>query len=103
MPVPTEPAGNRVRIGWTEVEDIWVRAARSLPLRERTEAFKDIAAMTGRSWTAVHRHARLLVAQDRQAAREWLQTTLRKNWLSETAPVAPRRVFVETPTMTRPG
>jgi hypothetical protein len=41
--------GNTVIIGWAEHELIWVRAAIRLGQTERSEAFRDIASMTGRA------------------------------------------------------
>lgn len=92
--MPVDPAGNPVRIGWPETEMLWLRAASTLCLKDRESAFKDIASLTSRSVDRIRHKAALIRAEDRRLAKLVLDTQLRKNWLSETAPASPRRVFV---------
>lgn len=89
-----DPAGNEIRIGWSETEMLWLRAASSLCLKDREEAWQDLAGLTGRTVNCLRRQARLLAAQDRKIAKAVLEVALRKNWLSESASASPRRVFV---------
>lgn len=92
---------NRIHVFWAPHEDLWVNAARKLPLRERRGAFIDIAAMTSRSLRSVERRAQILVAKERAEARAWLSMALKKDWAASGLPEAPaRRIFVQTPTMT---
>lgn len=46
--------GNSIRVGFSEKEEIWIKAAMSLPIGERGEAYADIASMTGRKIEAIH-------------------------------------------------
>lgn len=99
--MPLDPAGNPIRIGWSETEEIWLRAASTLTLRDREAAFRDIASLTGRTVDRLRHKAALLKAQDRQTAKALLQVQLRKNWLSETTLTASRQVYVVGPNRNR--
>jgi hypothetical protein len=92
-----------IRIGYSAVELIYIAAAASLPLRERESAYSDIAQMTSRRLSAVRTRGALILAQERQKAREWLSAHLHKNWLSEAATAPPRRVYVVCPTISSPA
>lgn len=91
--------GKPLYMFWKAHELEWIMAASSLPKRERIMAYRDISAMTGRSINAIHSRANRLKAEERQKSRQWLELYLRKNWASGGFPAAPRRVWVETPTM----
>jgi hypothetical protein len=49
--------GQKIRIGWSDVEIIYICAALSLPRQERREAFEQIADLTGRTLAAVQERA----------------------------------------------
>ena len=91
--------GRPLRLFWQPHEIEWVIAASTLPRNERLRAYRDISDMSGRSIKAIQCRASALKVLERQKARAWLQTYLRKNWASGGFPAAPRRVWVETPTM----
>lgn len=91
--------GREIRVGWEPREDEWLRAANTFPVPERQEAFRDIADMSGRSFTSVRTRGRVLLSRERQTAREVLQMALRKNWASESPP---RRVVAIVPTLSGP-
>ena len=74
-----------------------------MALKDREAAYEDIAIMSGRTVSAVRSRGHAILAQERQKARAWLQLHLRKNWASGTVLEAPRRVWAEVPTLTRPG
>jgi hypothetical protein len=46
--------GNDVRVSFTEVEDVWIAAAATLPKLERLAALVDIAAMTGHRYHRIY-------------------------------------------------
>lgn len=52
---------------WAPHELIWVEAALSLPVTTRVKAFRDIAAMTGRSLLAVEGRAYLVKKATRKS------------------------------------
>ncbi len=91
--------GNAVRTGWQPHEIEWCAAAITLCVKEREAAYADIASLTGRPISAVRSRGKLLMAQDRQKTREWLALHLRKNWASGEPLEAPRRIWVECPTL----
>lgn len=78
--------GKHVSVGLSPVEIEWLKAAVSLPRRERMAAYREVAQMTGRKLSNVQHHAQRLVAQRRQEARAFLEVHLRKNWLAGCAP-----------------
>lgn len=45
--------GREIAVGWSDHHIVWIEAAMTLPKNKRTEAFQDIADMTGRSLNAV--------------------------------------------------
>lgn len=45
--------GRDIQVGWSDHHIVWIEAAMTLPRSERTDAYRDIAAMTGRTLTAV--------------------------------------------------
>ena len=92
--------GRPVRIGWSAVELLYIRAALTLARTERLSAYRDISELTGRSMKAIANRAGILRAQERQDAREWLAEHMRHDWRSSGHVEAPRRVFVQAPTMT---
>lgn len=55
--------GKAIIVGWAEHEILWVKAAIKLPRDERSEAFRDIAAMTTRTELAVREKAKAIRAQ----------------------------------------
>lgn len=61
-------ATKRVDIAWPEHHIVWVEAAMTLPRSERTAAYKDIAAMTGRTLSAVRCKAYWLEEQRHEQA-----------------------------------
>jgi hypothetical protein len=96
--------GNTIRIGWAPHEDLWIAAANKLALRDRRDAYIDIAHMSGRSLRAVVGRAKVVATQERQKDREWLSLALKKDWESSGLPeAAARRLFVRTPTATCPS
>jgi hypothetical protein len=95
--------GKPIRLSWAPHELEWVIAASALPRNERLAAYRDISDMTGRSIKAVSNRAGFIKAQERQKAREWLAVHLRKTRASGGFPEAPRRVFVQTPTVASPA
>lgn len=60
--------GKTVLIGWADHEMEWVRAALTLPQRQRLDAFADIASMTGRTFCAVADRAGIVKARQRADA-----------------------------------
>src|SRR5512146_1082052 len=52
--------GNRILVGWSQKELVWLHAATTLPNGERESAYCDIAYMTGRSMAAVRKQAYLI-------------------------------------------
>ena len=49
--------GNYVCVAWAEHEILWVKAAMDLPLSTRTNAYRDIASMSGRTLGAIRQRA----------------------------------------------
>lgn len=49
--------GNRLAVGWSEVEMLWLEAALALPKNERMSAYQDIAAMSTRPALSIQRMA----------------------------------------------
>lgn len=60
--------GKKVSIYWAEHELEWVRAAMTLPFRERQEAYRDISAMTTRPLQAVRDRATTIKTQEKRYA-----------------------------------
>lgn len=58
--------GKPISVAYAEHELIWIRAAIRLPRDDRTEAFQDIAAMTGR--TEFHIRAKATEIRAKQRA-----------------------------------
>lgn len=58
--------GKPVRVGYASHELIWIRAAMRLPRDERTEAYQDIAQLTGRTEFAIREKAKELRARARE-------------------------------------
>lgn len=82
--------GDFIRVGFSPVETEWMRAAVTLPLREREQAYIQIAAMTGRKLGNVRSAARQLLAEHRTQVRAFLEVELRKHWQTG---CAPKRVY----------
>lgn len=64
--------GKPIQVGWARHEEIWVRAALSLPRHERPAAYRDISELTGRSYANVRdraNHIRLADARNADQAR----------------------------------
>lgn len=59
--------GNPIRVAWAAHELLWIEAALSLPMIERTEAFKDIAGLSGRDLEQVRRMAVTIRSAHRRA------------------------------------
>jgi hypothetical protein len=57
--------GDRIRVGWSAHEFLWVEAALSLPPEKQTDAWLDIAEMTGRGAVAVRAMANKILARRR--------------------------------------
>ena len=91
--------GRPIRIGWSDVELLYIRAALTLTRTERLSAYRDISELTGRSMKAIANRAGILRAQGRQEAREWLAEHMRQDWRSSGHVEAPRRIFVQAPTL----
>lgn len=91
--------GNTILVGFSEVEDIYIRAALELNRGERLEAFQQIADMAGRKFFSVSNRAKFLAAEDRKTARAFLETILRKNWQSESLQDGSRQAFVPARTI----
>lgn len=81
--------GSRIRVGFSETETIWLKAAVTLALGERERAYRDIASMSGRTLSSVRHKARRLLSEHRAQVRAFLQAELSKSWQSGDAP-APR-------------
>lgn len=94
-----DAGGRPVTVGWPEYQELWLRAAVSLPKRDRWEAYENIAEMTNRSVASVKRRAEALQTEDRRIAREFLALHLRKDWQS--LQDGSRRAFVQAPTLAR--
>lgn len=60
--------GHRVAVGWPEHHLEWIKAALSLDMKARQEAFHDIAEMTGRGFKAVRARAYCINALERRHA-----------------------------------
>lgn len=56
--------GHTIKVGYSEHELIWLRAAMTLPRGERISAFRDIAEMTGRPLYAIQCAAYRIHSQD---------------------------------------
>lgn len=63
--------GNKVSIGYSEIELIWIEAANSLRGYERSCALYDISEMTGRSVSNIREKANLMRAEKTQ--QDWLR------------------------------
>lgn len=92
-----DAGGRPVIVGWPEYQELWLRAAVSLPKRDRWEAYENIAEMTNRSLASVKRRAEALQAEDRRLAREFLALHLRKDWQSDCG--GSRQAFVPARTI----
>jgi hypothetical protein len=66
--VSVDRYGNKIQLGWAAHELLWVEAAMTLFVEERPDAFRDIAAMSGRSYSAVRTKAYGLALQRRRDA-----------------------------------
>lgn len=75
--------GNRIVVGWPEYQTLWLRAAMSLEPGEMRDAFRDIAALTGRSYGAVLRMRYVLGQIDKQARRRAKLTAASRRYLAE--------------------
>jgi len=69
--------GKPIQVGWSEPEELWVRAAITLRGQDRISALWDIAEMTGRSIHAVQRKAEHIASQQRLEAAERAMVTQR--------------------------
>lgn len=90
------PSGQSVRVGWSETELLWIKAAIILRGWEYRQALNDIAGLTGRSLRGVHAKAQYLRRLERDAARAVLVACLGR------PQDHPRTIMVRTPTMTVP-
>lgn len=82
--------GNPIQLAWSPVEIIWLEASITLPtLKERMDAYKDIAAMTGRTFSAIKAKA-LRMQYDRDEA----ELNSRYGVVSLTQPCYPRAPYV---------
>lgn len=81
--------GNKVYVGWSRHEMLWLRAAISLPQAERMAAFRDISDLTGRPLSAIQDKATRVRQQDRLVA------------ASRLVPAEPRRVVIPYRAATR--
>lgn len=77
--------GRPLRIGFAEYELIRIRAAMTLPQREKLEAFHDIADLSGRTFSAVYNKSRWLVENDRSEAGRKNLVNLSKRYLQKVA------------------
>jgi len=80
--------GKPIIVGWAEHEILWIKAAIKIRDRgERTEAFQDIASMTGRTEFAVRDKAKDIRAQQRADLA----------LIFSTGPCPPRRIVIPYP------
>lgn len=82
--------GSKVSVAWPEHHLVWVEAALTLDFKDRQQAYRDIAEMTGRSVSAVRDRAKHVKAQQGREAEharrkvvmrlpaEWALTTMIK-------------------------
>lgn len=64
--------GNKVSIGYSEIELIWIEAANTLRGYERSCALYDISEMTGRSVSNIREKANLMRAE--KTHQDWLRS-----------------------------
>lgn len=100
----------RIYIGWTPVEMIYLQAALTLPRKEHTAAFQDIADMTHRSLSAVRTEAYRLyqiVLDDKAAqlaaARREAHERAQAQMQARMPPLAPSMLRPPTPEQLRSG
>lgn len=82
--MPFDRYGRKIVIGWSDHEIEWIRAAGTLALQAREDALWDIASMTGRLYSTVHRKMLSVRQEDRAKAKAFLASVVGH----------PRRVFV---------
>lgn len=93
--------GKSLIVGWPEHHLLWLHAAAKLRGQELCCALDDIASMTGRKYAECERKMRVMVADEKRQAREFLETAIRKNWQSDSLSDGSRRAFISTPTRAR--
>lgn len=49
--------GKYIVVAWAPHEVLWIKAALTLPIDQRDDAYRDIAAMSGRSFNSVRAQA----------------------------------------------
>ena len=64
--------GNKVSIGYSEIELIWIEAANSLRGYDRTCALYDISQMSGRSVANIREKANMMRTE--KIHQDWLRT-----------------------------
>jgi hypothetical protein len=67
-----DSSGKKIIVGWSARELLYVEAAMTLPTKERSQAYEDIASMTGRRVATVYRKASSLREERIAAARTFL-------------------------------
>ena len=74
--------GSPIRIGWSDHQILWIRAAMTLDGHERHEAIRDIADLVGRSYASVWGKVRALREQDRYDEKRRRLAETSKSWLA---------------------
>lgn len=59
--------GQSIRVGWSQHELLWVKAALSMDVPDRAEAFQQIALMTKRPLDSVRKQARKILMEQQEA------------------------------------
>ncbi len=91
--------GQKITVGWSPTEHEYLHAANTLAGAERTAAFEDIAAMTGRSLSSVRERAYSLAREQRAmvAKAEELAARVKYNALKESKSRAESKKVVVAP------
>ncbi len=59
--------GKPIYVGWSSHEMLWLDAALSLPYHQQIPAFRDMAAMSGRSFRAIQTKAQTITVTRAEA------------------------------------
>ena len=82
-PIPViDRYGSPIRIGWSDHQILWIRAAMTLEGQERREAIQNIAELVGRPYASVWGKVRALKEQDRYDEKRRRLAETSRSWLA---------------------